>query len=168
MCVLYVFFFKQKTAYEMRISDWSADVCSSDLRIALRDRVARRFAQALRRLRRQGSERQRLALADIGEDALDAAIGEQDRPAARQVAEAQQQLARVPEFFQRFGDDAARVQRRRDGRGVVAGLGAAVEGGRLTRARRAARMPQDDMLVFATRAAARGEEGLRLDRKSVV
>src|SRR3546814_1475865 len=29
-CVV-VFFFKQKTAYEMRISDWSSDVCSSDL-----------------------------------------------------------------------------------------------------------------------------------------
>src|SRR3546814_8279047 len=28
----YFFFFKQKTAYEMRISDWSSDVCSSDLR----------------------------------------------------------------------------------------------------------------------------------------
>src|SRR3546814_8631576 len=26
-----LFFFKQKTAYEMRISDWSSDVCSSDL-----------------------------------------------------------------------------------------------------------------------------------------
>src|SRR3546814_9569918 len=34
MCILMkcvVFFFKQKTAYEMRISDWSSDVCSSDL-----------------------------------------------------------------------------------------------------------------------------------------
>src|SRR3546814_7410744 len=37
MCCLVVFayicffFFKQKTAYEMRISDWSSDVCSSDL-----------------------------------------------------------------------------------------------------------------------------------------
>src|SRR3546814_6346171 len=30
-----VFFFKQKTAYEMRISDWSSDVCSSDLRMVL-------------------------------------------------------------------------------------------------------------------------------------
>src|SRR3546814_5023723 len=30
------FFFKQKTAYEMRISDWSSDVCSSDLRCTLR------------------------------------------------------------------------------------------------------------------------------------
>src|SRR3546814_2001807 len=28
---VFLFFFKQKTAYEMRISDWSSDVCSSDL-----------------------------------------------------------------------------------------------------------------------------------------
>src|SRR3546814_6720960 len=35
-CVsLWFFFFKQKTAYEMRISDWSSDVCSSDLRVKL-------------------------------------------------------------------------------------------------------------------------------------
>src|SRR3546814_10628165 len=32
--MLYVFIFKQKTAYEMRISDWSSDVCSSDLMFA--------------------------------------------------------------------------------------------------------------------------------------
>src|SRR3546814_18590239 len=32
MVVCHFFFFKQKTAYEMRISDWSSDVCSSDLR----------------------------------------------------------------------------------------------------------------------------------------
>src|SRR3546814_5152331 len=31
--VLMFFFFKQKTAYELRISDWSSDVCSSDLRV---------------------------------------------------------------------------------------------------------------------------------------
>src|SRR3546814_9020428 len=30
-CGTVVFFFKRKTAYEMRISDWSSDVCSSDL-----------------------------------------------------------------------------------------------------------------------------------------
>src|SRR3546814_7720221 len=30
---IYFFFFKQKTAYEMRISDWSSDVCSSDLHV---------------------------------------------------------------------------------------------------------------------------------------
>src|SRR3546814_12359436 len=33
VCGCVVFFFKQKTAYEMRISDWSSDVCSSDLRL---------------------------------------------------------------------------------------------------------------------------------------
>src|SRR3546814_8976821 len=34
----FVFFFKQKTAYEMRISDWSSDVCSSDLRSLYQNR----------------------------------------------------------------------------------------------------------------------------------
>src|SRR3546814_3946262 len=33
MLVCFCFFFKQKTAYEMRISDWSSDVCSSDLHV---------------------------------------------------------------------------------------------------------------------------------------
>src|SRR3546814_1354236 len=32
---MFVFFFKQKTAYELRISDWSSDVCSSDLAVDL-------------------------------------------------------------------------------------------------------------------------------------
>src|SRR3546814_6468494 len=36
----FFFFFKQKTAYEMRISDWSSDVCSSDLRLGIDDTVA--------------------------------------------------------------------------------------------------------------------------------
>src|SRR3546814_9399720 len=45
-----LFFFKQKTAYEMRISDWSSDVCSSDLRA---DRgIARRI---LAREQRRGA-----------------------------------------------------------------------------------------------------------------
>src|SRR3546814_1579492 len=41
-CFLYVYIvcvFKQKTAYEMRISDWSSDVCSSDLRLVRDDAV---------------------------------------------------------------------------------------------------------------------------------
>src|SRR3546814_11742063 len=44
MCVMVIMFvcvFKQKTAYEMRISDWSSDVCSSDLRGARRKAGAR-------------------------------------------------------------------------------------------------------------------------------
>src|SRR3546814_10522721 len=50
MCYVF-FFFKQKTAYEMRISDWSSDVCSSDLR---------RFAH---RLQKKAYPRQPFALA---------------------------------------------------------------------------------------------------------
>src|SRR3546814_11312010 len=36
MSFVFVFFFKQKTAYEMRISDWSSNVCSSDLSTRVR------------------------------------------------------------------------------------------------------------------------------------
>src|SRR3546814_7051348 len=42
ICFFFVFFFKQKTAYEMRISDWSSDVCSSDLREDAEDRTPAR------------------------------------------------------------------------------------------------------------------------------
>src|SRR3546814_7384116 len=45
---LFIFFFKQKTAYEMRISDWSSDVCSSDL--GARRAEKRRHRLARRRL----------------------------------------------------------------------------------------------------------------------
>src|SRR3546814_2247078 len=48
MCTLCFFVFKQKTAYELRISDWSSDVCSSDLRSsfsALQKRTVLRQAQ---------------------------------------------------------------------------------------------------------------------------
>src|SRR3546814_8977569 len=44
------FFFKQKTAYEMRISDWSSDVCSSDLSVP-----ATRLAAAIEVLERCGT-----------------------------------------------------------------------------------------------------------------
>src|SRR3546814_5443164 len=50
------FFFKQKTAYEMRISDWSSDVCSSDL-----SRIA--CSTSSRVMRRCASTRLRSALA---------------------------------------------------------------------------------------------------------
>src|SRR3546814_10152404 len=38
--MFFVFFFKQKTAYEMRISDWSSDVCSSDLDVRMPEILA--------------------------------------------------------------------------------------------------------------------------------
>src|SRR3546814_2420611 len=43
-----VFFFKQKTAYEVRISDWSSDVCSSDLDGALQAAFKTAFADRIR------------------------------------------------------------------------------------------------------------------------
>src|SRR3546814_992282 len=59
------FFFKQKTAYEMRISDWSSDVCSSDLtrvkealRLVQLESMAERYPAAL-----SGGQQQRVALA---------------------------------------------------------------------------------------------------------
>src|SRR3546814_17971822 len=52
VCLRKMIFFKQKTAYEMRISDWSSDVCSSDLR---------RVARALGHGDRQRVMPQRLA-----------------------------------------------------------------------------------------------------------
>src|SRR3546814_9065420 len=70
----FFFFFKQKTAYDMRISDWSSDVCSSDLRLRPRpvegrqlqgrrlqslddDEGRRRLALPLLRVRRQDLRR---------------------------------------------------------------------------------------------------------------
>src|SRR3546814_10803466 len=46
--MLLFFFFKQKTAYEMRISDWSSDVCSSDLDTDLKSGITVLLLGALR------------------------------------------------------------------------------------------------------------------------
>src|SRR3546814_5766777 len=54
--VVYFFFFKQKTAYELRISDWSSDVCSSDL-TARRERVASSSASVTGRQTFAGTSR---------------------------------------------------------------------------------------------------------------
>src|SRR3546814_1426261 len=62
---LCVFFFKQKTAYEMRISDWSSDVCSSDLATVgagHREPPGGKLDVALRGFQHLGSDR--LALLD--------------------------------------------------------------------------------------------------------
>src|SRR3546814_20223669 len=60
MALLFLFF-KQKTAYEMRISDWSSDVCSSDLIL-----LARQLAQL--RAAAQLPEDERIALAQLTRD----------------------------------------------------------------------------------------------------
>src|SRR3546814_3145194 len=67
MGVFIRFFFKQKTAYEMRSSDWSSDVCSSDLR-QLRDRGRREL---------EGDVGLRAVLLEV--------VGPQGRPDDRQV-----------------------------------------------------------------------------------
>src|SRR3546814_1853426 len=83
--IVFFFFFKQKTAYEMRISDWSSDVCSSDLRPRLPlagephlgagldpggelevDRLAVGQRDALHRLRRRVEEGNGEAIGDVG------------------------------------------------------------------------------------------------------
>src|SRR3546814_966564 len=58
------FFFKQKTAYEMRISDWSSDVCSSDLHLRqtpAQDRTytLKTFNSTLQKIRLQSSRPER-------------------------------------------------------------------------------------------------------------
>src|SRR3546814_7150306 len=88
MCCVF-FFFKQKTAYEMRISDWSSDVCSSDLRFAgvaiyITERKANEAALWAAKEERefilQLAERQRIesdagAIMSIGAEALGRRLG---------------------------------------------------------------------------------------------
>src|SRR3546814_4745024 len=57
-----ILFFKQKTAYEMRISDWSSDVCSSDLCGSQQNRLSRRTKRD-----RRGYLVKRSALQPVGQ-----------------------------------------------------------------------------------------------------
>src|SRR3546814_2396371 len=83
LLVVLFFFFKQKTAYEMRISDWSSDVCSSDLDGQGGAGVADEDAAALDEkltLRRQGRGRSRQWLRRAGGKG---AAGARDREIGR-------------------------------------------------------------------------------------
>src|SRR3546814_8772663 len=62
----FYFFFKQKTAYEVRISDWSSDVCSSDLAEPRSCRPRCRAAGALRSVPRGGILAERRQAAAFG------------------------------------------------------------------------------------------------------
>src|SRR3546814_2009538 len=72
----FFFFFKQKTAYEMRISDWSSDVCSSDLLLLqeipreLPRRLATRSFAAVHVDRQADDQSSDLMSADEGEQRL--------------------------------------------------------------------------------------------------
>src|SRR3546814_17336516 len=79
MCCVF-FFFKQKTAYEMRISDWSSDVCSSDL-------IGRQFHGPMPvDIVREGGEaavvRALRWLVDQDDESLEASVRATDKPVA--------------------------------------------------------------------------------------
>src|SRR3546814_19805558 len=83
MCVfvtLLFFFFKQKTAYEMRISDWSSDVCSSDLAFERgadgADDLAHRLGERLCDLGLRHADLRRAAVDEV------AALDRHDHPVA--------------------------------------------------------------------------------------
>src|SRR3546814_7981434 len=63
-----LFFFKQKTAYEMRISDWSSDVCSSDLPRGVSDGAQRHAAAAVAHAGRRAPRGRAAARAHAGRD----------------------------------------------------------------------------------------------------
>src|SRR3546814_3093153 len=74
---LIFFFFKQKTAYEMRISDWSSDVCSSDLPVGIGDeqvdtdrRPARQRCPARRVTRQRRSTQRRSEERRVGKECV--------------------------------------------------------------------------------------------------
>src|SRR3546814_2391045 len=71
------FFFKQKTAYEMRISDWSSDVCSSDLLEATRQRETKRGMQIAQTLENRCVEPQRIRMQMRTGDQIQEDAGEQ-------------------------------------------------------------------------------------------
>src|SRR3546814_2713535 len=95
LCVFF-FFFNQKSAYEMRISDWSSDVCSSDLRMLVAHVALGRNAEVAR----QGEEAAVLARAVVVSGGRHAAAGqqrEQRRLVARELRAAFQIGDREPD-----------------------------------------------------------------------
>src|SRR3546814_7257599 len=103
------FFFKQKTAYEMRISDWSSDVCSSDLKL-------RRQCDGLV----QGIGMQRLGAAQHGSHRLDGGahhvvvgvlLGERDaRSLAMRAQHRRARLLRVELLHDRSEEHTSELQ----------------------------------------------------------
>src|SRR3546814_3591626 len=81
------FFFKQKTAYEMRISDWSSDVCSSDL-IALDD------SAVIRRSPEVEHERA-VAIYDLLEDNFFRPLGDYSGPYHLRLSIAETRLQQI-------------------------------------------------------------------------
>src|SRR3546814_17733830 len=87
--VFFFFFFKQKTAYEMRISDWSSDVCSSDLLISPEQRdaliasTAEDYAKVRARHAQRGDAKPLMALSDARGNRFDGGWADDQPPAPR-------------------------------------------------------------------------------------
>src|SRR3546814_11573214 len=97
--MLCFFFFKQKTAYEMRISDWSSDVCSSDLLGLHNAEAADRHIELL-------------ALADVGHGGIQRRLHQPERAATEHqplgVQAAHQHLDSVIDLTQQIGSASGR------------------------------------------------------------
>src|SRR3546814_9577792 len=103
LLLFFVFFFKQKTAYEMRISDWSSDVCSSDLR-----------GRGVSVASRNGSARQREhTKPGIGSAVVFVSAGARYRVAMARKPHARQATATRPRCAVSTGNAAATAQRQR-------------------------------------------------------
>src|SRR3546814_7889251 len=122
------FFFKQKTAYEMRISDWSSDVCSSDL---ARERA--------------GDRRPRLALGRARRKEEIVAMVPQDHRLRRRVA---RRVGQPRQMARQGAADAGKLDRQ------VAGAGIFVQ----TRGRRAGLRRLHDASRYALWRELRSEE----------
>src|SRR3546814_7269473 len=95
-CCLF-FFFKQKTAYEMRISDWSSDVCSSDL-FEIAEPAVEGDAVSRHVLRDATAGHLRLAKHGRAAPGLAALGAQRQPPAAELVAQRQRQIGAAREI----------------------------------------------------------------------
>src|SRR3546814_15650093 len=97
---MFFFFFKQKTAYEMRISDWSSDVCSSDLPVRRQGAVVDGYSWYFAQFNRNKKSVVLDLYTDAGKDAL-----------ARLIATADVLVESYrPGVLARMGFDEARLE----------------------------------------------------------
>src|SRR3546814_4959906 len=107
-----MFCFKQKTAYEVRISDWSSDVCSSDLRQRLRAAFANAYVGVARQLD-VAAQGVACAGAEIGQQAILPAVP-QARAGTDDVGNSQQiELAELKSDKYRVGQGCVSTVRSR-------------------------------------------------------
>src|SRR3546814_9920711 len=99
LCVYFLyFFFKQKTAYEMRISDWSSDVCSSDLGFNVYTTVHSKHQEAAYKAVREGIlDYTRRAPYPGPEDTLDLPAGIESTPA--QLDSSEEHTSELPSLM---------------------------------------------------------------------